>query len=316
DHADGSMNALQKNEKISWLKGEVPNNTVRILSNARFLTEGVDVPDLDAIMFLKPRKSKIDIAQAVGRVMRKTDGKDYGYVILPIGVPAGKDANSVLDNNEKYRVVWEVLNALRSLDERFDATINKLELNNKKPEQIQIIGVGDAPEEGELKPVSHQLELMLTEEDLTDLERAIYGKIVRKVGNVRYWEDWSKDVAEIAQQHMMRIKVMLEDTQSEAYQAFQKFLSGLRYNINSSISDQQAIEMLAQHLITKPVFEALFDSYSFANDNPVSRAMDAVLKVMDEQGLVKEQERLEDFYESVRVRAEGIDNLKAKQDII
>lgn len=321
DHADGSMNALQKNEKISWLKADVPPNTCRILSNARFLTEGVDVPDLDAVMFLKPRKSRIDIAQAVGRVMRKAEGKDYGYVILPIGIPAGVDENSVLDKNEKYRVVWDVLNALRSLDERFDATINKLELNKKKPEQLQVIGVGSAPDKSEggftvAEPVIEQLSLNLDEEEFSDIERAIYGKIVKKVGNVRYWEDWSKDVAEIAQQHMMRIRVMLEDTNSEAHKAFQKFVSGLRYNINGAISAQQAIEMLAQHLITKPVFEALFDSYSFANDNPVSRAMDIVLKVMDEQGLVKEQERLKDFYQSVRVRADGIDNLKAKQDII
>lgn len=321
DHADGSMNALQKNEKISWLKADVPPNTCRILSNARFLTEGVDVPDLDAVMFLKPRKSRIDIAQAVGRVMRKAEGKDYGYVILPIGIPAGVDENSVLNKNEKYQVVWDVLNALRSLDERFDATINKLELNKKKPEQLQVVGVGSAPDESEggftvAEPGTEQLAFGLDEEEFSDIERAIYGKIVKKVGNVRYWEDWSKDVAEIAQQHMMRIRVMLEDSNSEAYKAFQKFVSGLRHNINGTISDQQAIEMLAQHLITKPVFEALFDSYSFANDNPVSRAMDAVLKVLDEQGLVKEQNRLEDFYESVRIRAEGIDNLKAKQDII
>ncbi|WP_255485880.1 type ISP restriction/modification enzyme [Sporosarcina sp. BP05] len=316
DHADGSMNALEKNKKISWLKGDVPDNTCRILSNARFLTEGVDVPDLDAIMFLKPRKSKIDIAQAVGRVMRKVDGKDYGYVILPIGVPAGSDVNSLLDNNEKYRVVWEVLNALRSLDERFDASINKLELNNKKPDQIQIIGVGDAPEDGVLKQQVDQLSLMLTEGDLSDLERAIYGKIVRKVGNVRYWEDWSKDVAEIAQQHMMRIRVMLEDKDSKAYMEFMKFVKSLRHNINNSITEEQAIEMLAQHLITKPVFEALFDSYSFVNNNPVSKSIESILEVLDEQGLMKEQERLDSFYESVRIRAEGIDNLKAKQDII
>lgn len=139
EHADGSMNALQKNEKISWLKAGVNDRTCRILSNARFLTEGVDVPDLDAVMFLKPRKSKIDIAQAVGRVMRKAPGKDYGYVILPIGVPSGVDPNTVLDNNEKYRVVWEVLNALRSLDERFDATINKLELNKKSQTRFKLL---------------------------------------------------------------------------------------------------------------------------------------------------------------------------------
>ncbi|WP_369361782.1 DEAD/DEAH box helicase [Priestia megaterium] len=318
EHADGSMNALQKNEKISWLKAEVPDQTCRILSNARFLTEGIDVPELDAVMFLKPRKSKIDIAQAVGRVMRKSPGKDYGYVILPIGIPAGVDPNTVLDNNEKYRVVWEVLNALRSLDERFDATINKLELNKKKPDQIQVIGVGDAPEDGLVipQPEDKQLSWSLTDEDWSELERAIYGKIVKKVGNVRYWEDWSKDVADIAQKHMMRIRVMLENTESEAYKAFKKFVISLRHNINNTISDSQAIEMLAQHLITKPVFEALFNSYSFVHNNPVSKAMDSILSVLDEQGLVKEQEKLQGFYDSVRLRAEGIDNLKAKQDII
>lgn len=252
DHADGTMNALQKNEKINWLKSNVPENTCRILSNARFLTEGVDVPDLDAVMFLKPRKSKIDIAQAVGRVMRKAPGKEYGYVILPIGIPEGKDENTVLDNNEKYRVVWEVLNALRSLDERFDATINKLELNKKKPAKIQVVGVGDAPEDGAegfiVEEEVEQLEI-LSEDELTDLEKAIYGKIVKKVGNVRYWEDWSKDVAKIAQQHIMRISAMLEDKDSYAYKEFDSFLSGLRHNINESISQQDAVEMLAQQVL-------------------------------------------------------------------
>lgn len=318
DHADGSMNALEKNKKISWLKSSVPDNTCRILSNARFLTEGVDVPGLDAVMFLKPRKSKIDIAQAVGRVMRKAEAKEYGYVILPIGIPAGAEAHTVLDNNEKYKVVWEVLNALRSLDERFDATINKLELNKKKPDKIQIIGVGDAPNEELETPKgdSEQLELDLNEEELSDLERAIYGKIVNKVGNVRYWEDWSKDVAEIAQRHIMRINVMLEDKESNNYKEFQKFIDSLRNNINNSITEEQAIEMLAQHLITKPIFEALFGSYSFVNNNPVSQAMEAILGVLDKQGLMKDQEKLEEFYDSVRVRAEGVDNLEAKQKII
>lgn len=130
-HADGSMNALEKNSKIEWLKSEVPDGESRILSNARFLTEGVDVPDLDAVLFMQPRKSKIDIAQAVGRVMRKSPGKEYGYVILPITTSTNKDAGMVLDNNEAYEVVWNVLNALRSIDERFDAIINKLDLNKK-----------------------------------------------------------------------------------------------------------------------------------------------------------------------------------------
>lgn len=319
DHADGSMNALQKNKKISWLKSDVPENTCRILSNARFLTEGVDVPDLDAVMFLKPRKSKIDIAQAVGRVMRKTPGKEYGYVILPIGIPEDSDINTVLDNNERYRVVWEVLNALRSLDERFDATINKLDMNKKKPRQIEVIGVGDSPEDGYdgfvVNDDSEQLNLF-TEEQWSDLDRAIYGKIVKKVGNVRYWEEWSKDVALIAQQHIERIHAMLTDTDSFVFKEFSKFLNGLRHNINESITQEEAVEMIAQHMITKPVFDALFVKESFALNNPVSKAMDGIVIVLESLGLSREQDKLEEFYESVRVRAEGLDNLKAKQNII
>lgn len=315
-HADGSMNALQKNQKIAWLKSEVPENTCRILSNARFLTEGVDVPELDAVMFLKPRRSKIDIAQAVGRVMRKAPGKDYGYIILPIGIPEGVDENSVLDDNKTYSVVWEVLNALRSLDERFDSMINKLELNKKKPTLIGTSSVGDAPKDGLKKPEEYQMEWELDFSELSEVEKAIYGKLVRKVGNVRYWEDWSKDVAKIAQQHMMRIKVMLENHDSVEYKEFQKYLKSLRYNLNDSISEEQAIEMLAQHMITKPVFEALFESYEFIKKNPVSKSMEDMIEILVENGLTKEQEQLESFYESVRIRAEGVDNLEGKQKII
>ncbi|MGA4517217.1 DEAD/DEAH box helicase [Solibacillus silvestris] len=313
-HADGSMNALQKNEKIAWLKSDVPDNTCRILSNARFLTEGVDIPDLDAVMFLKPRKSKIDIAQAVGRVMRKAEGKEYGYVILPIGIPAGVDENNVLDNNKNYAVVWEVLNALRSLDERFDSMINKLELNKKRPSVIGTRSIGDAPKGGLEEPNEYQMAADFSE--LSDLENAIYGKIVRKVGNVRYWETWSEDIAKIAKQHIMRIRVMLENHESIEYQEFQKFLKSLRYNLNDSISEEQAIEMLAQHIITKPVFEALFESYEFVKKNPVSNSMESMILILDKNGLSKEQEILESFYESVKVRAEGVDNLEGKQKII
>lgn len=325
DHADGSMNALEKNEKINWLKSDVPDNTCRILSNARFLTEGVDVPDLDAVMFLAPRKSKIDIAQAVGRVMRKAPNKDYGYVILPIGIPANKSAEEALNNNDKYKVVWEVLNALRSLDERFDSMINKLNLNNKRPNNFGLIGVGKAPNDRgddcveipkHRQEIATQLSMNFDGDEISELERVIYGKIVKKVGNVRYWEDWSKDVANIAEQHKMRIETMLEDKKSNTYHAFNEFLKGLHYNINDSISEEQAIEMLAQHLITRPVFESLFNSYNFVNDNPISKAMNSVLREMNEQGLLKEQESLKGFYESVKLKAAGIDNLKAKQDII
>src|SRR5699024_10823060 len=117
-HVDGTLNALQKKEALDWLAGEVDNNEARVLSNVKFLTEGIDVPNLDGVIFFAPKKSQVDIVQAVGRIMRKFDGKDYGYIILPIVIPAGVTPETVLDDNKTYAAVWQVLNALRSTDER------------------------------------------------------------------------------------------------------------------------------------------------------------------------------------------------------
>lgn len=321
-HVDGSMNALQKNEALDWLASDdIPEDSARILSNVRFLTEGIDVPNLDAIVFLSPRKSQVDIVQAVGRIIRKSEGKEYGYIILPIVVPAGETPETILDNNKSYDVVWQVLNALRSVDERFEATVNKLELNKKKPKNIQVIGVGGAPddptlhangdyEEQPFKPYQTELEL-----EWEAVEGAIYGKIVQKVGDRRYLEDWSKDVAEIARRHIQGIEIILKQNQ-ESKVAFDKFLRSLQHNINESINQDQAIEMLAQHLITLPIFDTLFGEYGFVNSNPVSSAMEQIIEELSQYGFEKEQKELQPFYDSVRLRAEGIDNAQAKQKII
>lgn len=322
-HVDGNMNALEKNEALDWLASDdIPEDSARILSNVRFLTEGIDVPNLDAIIFLSPRKSQVDIVQAVGRIIRKFEGKDYGYIILPIVIPAGETPETILDNNKSYDVVWQVLNALRSVDERFEATINKLELNKKKPKNIQIIGVGGAPDDPSINTgdgtyinepqAPYQTELELEWEAV---EGAIYGKIVQKVGDRRYLEDWSKDVADIARRHIQGINIILESN-PESKKAFERFLHSLQHNINESIDQNQAIEMLAQHLITLPIFDALFGEYGFIKNNPVSSAMEQIVAELSQYGFEKEQKELEPFYNSVRLRAEGIDNAQAKQKII
>lgn len=319
-HVDGSMNALEKNEALDWLASDdIPEDSARILSNVRFLTEGIDVPNLDAIIFLSPRKSQVDIVQAVGRIIRKFEGKEYGYIILPIVVPAGETPETILDNNKTYDVIWQVLNALRSVDERFEATVNKLELNKQKPKNIQVIGVGGAPDDPNFNDsyvkepiVAYQTELELEWEAV---EGAIYGKIVQKVGDRRYLEDWSKDVSDIARRHIQGIEFILEQN-PDSKSAFDKFLHSLQHNINESIDQSQAIEMLAQHLITLPIFDALFGEYSFVKNNPVSSAMEQIVEELSQFGFEKEQKELQPFYDSVRLRAEGIDNAQAKQKII
>ncbi|MEB5584106.1 DEAD/DEAH box helicase [Enterococcus faecium] len=322
-HVDGAMNTLEKKEALDWLSEDFAEDETRVLSNVKFLTEGIDVPNLDAVIFLAPKKSQVDIIQAVGRIMRKFKDKEYGYIILPIVIPEGTTPESILDNNKKYEAVWQILNALRSVDERFSAMINKLELNRKKPENMDVIGIGEAPSDEDVEnssksndneQSSYQTALDL---DWGEIENAIYAKVVKKVGDRRYLEDWSEDVAKIAQRHIEQITIMIKDKNSKTAIEFDKFLKSLQHNINESIDEKQAIEMLAQHLITAPIFEALFGEYSFVNNNPVSEAMDKIVEELSKfGGFNKEQDELKEFYDSVKLRAEGIDNAEAKQRII
>lgn len=315
-HVDGKSNALFRKEKIDWLKADPGENHCRVLSNARYLSEGIDVPALDAVMFLNPRKSIVDIVQSVGRVMRKTEGKKFGYIILPIGIPAGMEPEEALADNEKYKIVWDVLQALRAHDDRFNNTINKIELNKKKPDNISIIGVSGGEEgDGEQdlgEPVVQQIRMDFSE--LENWKNCIYAKIVKKCGSRQYWETWAKDIATIAERHIAEIRVLLENEEIAA--KFRVFLDDLRSNLNPSISEDDAIEMLAEHMITRPVFNALFDNYEFIQKNPVSIIMQEMLDTLHDKALEKEQETLDKFYHSVQERAKGLDNAKARQTVI
>jgi predicted helicase len=337
-HVDGTFSAHVRNERLAWLKAETgETGPCRILTNARCLSEGVDVPALDAILFLHPRKSQIDVVQSVGRVMLRAEGKKMGYVILPVCVPAGVQPEQALDDNEKYKVVWQILNALRAHDDRLDATINKIDLGADPGDRIEIIavtnslparskacdaglnlgaggGAGDA-EPGDDLPRRDggdgQLGFVFDE-----FAKAIMARIVKKCGTRTYWEDWAKDVARIAEVHVMRIKAAVEAAGSEERAAFETFLAQIRDDLNDSVTADEAVEMLAQHMITRPVFDALFEGYSFTVHNPVSRTLQGVLDVLDRQSLEKEAASLDRFYNSVRMRAAGIEDATAKQKIV
>ncbi|MCL2793959.1 MAG: DEAD/DEAH box helicase family protein [Microbacteriaceae bacterium] len=314
-HVDGTFNVLQRNMELDWLKQEPGAGNARILTNAKCLSEGVDVPALDAVMFLNPRDSVVDVVQSVGRVMRKLEGKQYGYVILPIGVPADMDPATALNDNKKYKVVWQVLQALRAHDERFDAEVNKIDLTKKTDRlQVGIVGKGGTKQDRESDVDYGSVELDIPE--LDQWRDAILAKIVEKVGERRYWENWAKDVAGIASAHMTRIKTLVDGADAILHDEFARFLKGLQDNLNPYITESDAIEMLSQHLITKPVFDALFEGYAFSEHNPVSQVMQHMIDALEGQNLDAETEKLDKFYESVRTRAAGITDAAAKQSIV
>ena len=337
EHIDGGMNATTKEEKLQWLKAQPEENQCKILSNVRCLSEGVDVPSLDAVLFLMPRNSQVDVVQSVGRVMRLAPNKKRGYIILPVVIPAGVEPHEALNDNKTYKVVWQVLQALRAHDDRFDAMINQLELNNKKPAKMEVIAISDkatkrqktltdktkgAKGQDNLGKSPTRKELIDEKQnvlnfEIDELERAIYAKVVQKCGNRQHWEEWANDIAKIAKTHIDRITHILANPENkEEIQAFESFVKKLRNDLNDALSDAEIIEMLAQHLITKPVFDALFSEYDFAQYNPISLAMQDILNKLHEHHLEKEADTLNSFYASVKLRAEGIDNAQGKQRII
>ena len=323
-HVDGSMSATKRDEELMWLKEQPENEReCRMLTNARCLSEGVDVPSLDAVVFISPKNSQVDVVQSVGRVMRRSEGKKYGYIIIPVVVPADAEGDKVLENHPNFKVVWTVLNALRAHDDRFNAEVNKIELSKKKPKNILFGGVGasrkDEDQHGDSKPraasAAEQLATQLSM-SFNDLQNVFYAKLVTKVGTKRYWELWAKDIAQIAEQHIERIKALIADN-GKHRRAFDQLMRGLHRNINPGLSEQDAIEMLSQHIISRPVFEALFENYQFAASNPISRSMQKMLDLLDDETKTEEEhQKLQKFYEYVRTTVGDIHEADARQRII
>jgi predicted helicase len=302
-HIDGGMTATVRDEHLQWLKED--SSECRILTNVRCLSEGVDVPSLDAVLFLSAKDSQVDVVQSVGRVMRLAEGKKYGYIIIPVVVPRDISPEIVLDKTDEFKVVWSVLNALRAHDDRFNATINRLELNKNRPKNILVGGIPHA----EAADVQARLQLQFEQ-----LQDTVYARIVIKVGDRHYWENWGRDVAKIAEKQRDRIAHLVR--KPEVAEKFGAFVTGIQEIINPNISEAEAIDMLSQHMISKPVFEALFENYAFAIHNPVSVSIQGMIDALEEHAISKETESLEKFYASVRKRVEGIDNAEGQQRVI
>ena len=208
--------------------------------------------------------------------------------------------------------MWNVLRALRSHDDRLNAEINKIDLNKAPTDRILFPG-GGGDGDGEDQALQQLISFGLAQIPPQD----IYAKIVERCGDRKYWESWAKDVANIFQRVVVRIENLLDNPDNDALQEwFGSFHAELQGSINPSVTRNDAIDMMAQHLLTRPVFEALFENYDFASGNPVSIALDSLQKDFGEFGLENETRDLKGFYESVRMRARGIDNSEGRQRVL
>ncbi len=318
-HVDGSMSALERNNHIAWLKADGTSSDCHLLTNVRCLSEGVDVPSLDAALFLSKRNSEIDVVQSVGRVMRRAPGKRFGYIIIPVVIPEGKDPAQELANSDTFGVVWTVLNALRSHDDRFESEINKLRFKNSESDSVgRIIIDTGMPNNGGGSDgdtaIQDEFDLRFPLQ-MEKYRTLLYGRIVEKCGDRLYFQRWAADVAAIAERHIAQLKrLCAEDVR--ARDAFNRYYAFLQTAVYTTVSEEDARVMLAQQRITAPIFDALFGDNRFTQHNPVSEAIDHATDLLLRLESEEDRLKLNRFYESVRRRVEGIQSADAKLEII
>ncbi|WP_273755709.1 type ISP restriction/modification enzyme [Bartonella sp. MM73XJBT.G] len=339
-HIDGTFSAKERTKQLDWLKEDAGENTCRVLTNVRCLSEGVDVPALDAVLFLHPRKSQIEIIQAIGRVMRRAEGKKRGYIILPIGIPAGIPPEIALEKNQKYNVIWQVLNALRAHDDNFNKIIHHMHKKQDVSDALEIVAasqelaledtttvINDLPTRSKLEYSGLNIGLATYEPSQTHevqgelplfskCKDVIKAAIVNRFYDPSYWKKWAINVGDFAQTHITRLTEVLTKSETETRRVFNDFMTELRSNLNTTISEQNAIEMLAQHLVTRPVFNALFEGHQFVQENPVSCALQRVLNALDNFTLKEESQDLKNLSKSVQFYTRGITTLEAQQSLI
>lgn len=309
-HVDGTMNALKRQTALGWLKSDVDEGQCRILTNARCLSEGIDVPALDAVVFFDTRESIVDIVQSVGRVMRKAEGKQFGYIILPVCIPSDrvKDYNNYIDSDPQFKGIWKVIKALRAHDE---SLVDEAEFRRK----IKVIADPEKKGGDDRKGDQADLPMEFPTLPIDAINEAVYAAIPKKLGDREYWAEWAKGIGQVAERLIARINALVDSSPALA-QDFARFLKGLQDTLNPTVGRDEAVEMLAQHILTLPVFQALFASADFPTRNIVGKALQAIVDKLDAAAVGSETEGLQKFYDNVRERIALAKSDKSKQDII
>ncbi|GAA8004406.1 hypothetical protein HpMS63_15100 [Helicobacter pylori] len=316
DHVDGTMNCKVRLDKLEELNQFQPN-TCKVLSNARCLSEGVDVPALDSIVFFDGKSAMVDIIQAVGRVMRKAKGKKRGYIILPIALEESEINNlNEAVNNTNFKNIWKVIKALRSHDPSLvdEATFR---------EKIKIFGSNDETNHNDEEACDERLKKDKTEQQdpkqaqktlfdailLQDLADAMYNVMPTKLGDRNYWENFTKKTGNIARTLNNRLKMIFDKNP----EFFHGFLDSLRENIHQNIKEDEALDMITSHIITKPIFDAIFEDNI---QNPIAKALDKMVLKLSSLGLEGETKDLKNLYESVKTEATHAKSQKSQQELI
>ncbi|WP_343286593.1 type ISP restriction/modification enzyme [Helicobacter sp. 12S02634-8] len=309
DHIDGTMNANTRFEKLSELE-KTKDKTCELITNAKCLSEGVDIPALDSVVFFDGRSAMVDIIQAVGRVMRKAPNKEIGYIILPIALSEAeiKNLDKAVDNTN-FKNIWNILKALRSHDESLvseasfkekikiatilaDSTSDETN-PDKKPTNAQ----KDKEKAQKQKEAKEHMQghLDLIQTSLNDIADAVYNVLPTKLGDKHYWESFSAKTGKIVQDLNLRLNAYFKENPN----ILREFVKSLQEAIHPNIKESESIDMLASHIVTKPIFDTIFGEAM--NHNPIGNALDLAFNRLKDLGLENEELKgLDTLYKSIK----------------
>ncbi len=298
-HIDGNMSVSEKRERIKWLRqgGEKSH----ILTNAKVLTEGIDVPALDFVAFFDPKESVVDIIQALGRVVRKAQNKEFGLVFIPLVVSTDTENIDEQIERTSYKTLWQVLNAVASLDSAFQS-------------QIRVILIEDGNRTREIDPNRDNVIVLDRGNTQTSLfepiRKYLSTKIVRsfRLGSI-FLRDWAQETAKTAQDLKDHVQIALEKDPAFR-QKFEELRKALTTLLNESISDQDVLNLIVQYILTKPIFDAVFEHKS-----QVDEILDSIFEYFKHflQNNIRE---LDKVYEQVQAKASGLRDEEERQDFL
>ncbi len=307
-HMDGTMPTVARDELLEWLETDLNPLEVRMLTNVRCLNEGIDVPALDAVLFLSPRSSKIDIVQSIGRVMRKSPGKKFGYIIIPVIVDNDSLGDEIFNKNyPEYKDVWDVVNALLAHDESFNNEISKLAFISSKYKKYNRLIIG--------RVYNDTIQINNADDQFNDYYDSIKAKIIPHNYFERFWLRWVEEIKQVYESQKQQIKSVI-DADNNFRQTFDQYYDFFK-TFNENLLVSEFIEMIAQRVVMWPVFEALLENNE-AQDNIVNTNLNAVLKQLAITNKISDadQKKLTKFYESIKLKTQDIDDVAEKQQLI
>ena len=274
EHLDGESSALERNRALRSLR-DADAGSPRMICNVRLFTEGVDVPSLDAVAFMDPRDSMVDIVQAVGRVMRKAEGKRFGYIIIPVPV-RGDDISGDLEARDGWAATARVLSALQSHDGRLPQNPAQfLEVYDPLGGDQPAVSISGIQDKLEFQEISERLYTKVVASSglakpgrmvSDDIESAVdgaggvfvkFGNLAEELADVLGLKIGAKEYADV---HICKIAALLVINACLLHRRLQEHVSGLaRLGEVSGSADPRAALTAAWNIILDkdyaPVFE-------------------------------------------------------------